>query len=542
MFADPVSGERFFDRTAILELLNKRASALASGYRQNIALIGRELMGKTSIIKQFIKTIESDLLLFYIELRDEEFSEFAKRFLGAILYKYLKSHGVRPKGTLQELIKQANRHIPKTAELVSSALESVNANAYEEGFSKILDLFSSLKDESGKCVLIVFDEFHNLERMGLPNPFYTLGNKIMVQRDIMYIITSSSIQVARKLIEDKLSLLFGNFETVEVGPFELAAAYDFLARRLGEGKKDNIYLWYLVSLVNASPFYLDVISDRLEENLRRNPEGDYKELVILTLSELLFNAQGILSHHFIGLVSKIRLEKNYGAYLWVLTQVALGRNKASSIEPQPCMPIRDATRYLNKWVELGILHKNGVFYKFDDALFKFWLKNVYASRSMSFDDDMKTTLNEFTDAVSSNIAEFVDESRKDPAIRIKELFKSFSGEIAEVNDKRMQFPRFSNLEIRVKEGPLVLARDGNRYWALHIEEAALSEGDVLEFARRCAVANGRYHKKILIALDEIDLNAKLLAKENGFQIWSTPALNELLDIFGKHKMIPKMTR
>ena len=227
MFADPVAGEKFFDRTYILDLLHRRAASLAAGYRQNIAIIGSELIGKTSIIKQFLRGFSADdTFILYLELKDEPFGEFANRFAGTLLYKYLKSHSLRPKETLSELIKQSNRYIPKTVELINSALDCAKSDSNEEGFSKLLDSLSSLKDEAKKCCVIIFDEFHNLERLRLPRPFYVLGNKIMVQKDIMYIISSSSVSLARKIIEEKLSLLFGNFETIEVGPFDLAAAYN----------------------------------------------------------------------------------------------------------------------------------------------------------------------------------------------------------------------------------------------------------------------------------------------------------------------------
>ena len=57
MFSEPAIGEKFFGRDTILEILKKRALALKDGYRQNIALTGQSLAGKSSIILQFLHAI-----------------------------------------------------------------------------------------------------------------------------------------------------------------------------------------------------------------------------------------------------------------------------------------------------------------------------------------------------------------------------------------------------------------------------------------------------------------------------------------------------
>mgnify|MGYP001769689107 FL=1 len=45
--------DKFFDRRNYIQILEKRVSSLKEGYRQNIAIIGDENVGKTSIISKF---------------------------------------------------------------------------------------------------------------------------------------------------------------------------------------------------------------------------------------------------------------------------------------------------------------------------------------------------------------------------------------------------------------------------------------------------------------------------------------------------------
>ena len=82
MFSEPVIGERFFGREEVLDLFNKRVAALKDGYRQNIALTGQSLSGKSSIILHFLSTIKGEgFVPIYVEVVKESFGAFADKFV-----------------------------------------------------------------------------------------------------------------------------------------------------------------------------------------------------------------------------------------------------------------------------------------------------------------------------------------------------------------------------------------------------------------------------------------------------------------------------
>ena len=63
----------FYGRQDLLELLNKRSDALSKGYRQNMAIIGAELIGKTSLLKHWLSQYcDTRIVTVYIEIRHEE--------------------------------------------------------------------------------------------------------------------------------------------------------------------------------------------------------------------------------------------------------------------------------------------------------------------------------------------------------------------------------------------------------------------------------------------------------------------------------------
>ena len=62
--------DNFFDRKSYLDILDKRITDMKDGYRQNIAIIGDELVGKTSIIFNFLNNFHDNrLIIIYLEIR-----------------------------------------------------------------------------------------------------------------------------------------------------------------------------------------------------------------------------------------------------------------------------------------------------------------------------------------------------------------------------------------------------------------------------------------------------------------------------------------
>src|SRR3990167_4337834 len=90
MFSDPVVGDDFFGRQEIIDLLVKRASALKSGYRQNVAIIGHQQLGKTSVLRQFLHVFhDPQILPIYVEIKFQALDYFIDQFARALLYQYL---------------------------------------------------------------------------------------------------------------------------------------------------------------------------------------------------------------------------------------------------------------------------------------------------------------------------------------------------------------------------------------------------------------------------------------------------------------------
>src|SRR3990167_953209 len=116
MFSDPVVGDDFFGRQEIIDLLIKRANALKSGYRQNVAIIGHQQLGKTSILRQFLHVYQDpEVLSIYVEIKLQALDYFVDQFIRSLLFQYLsRMEKVEPAESLISLAEKANALIPKT--------------------------------------------------------------------------------------------------------------------------------------------------------------------------------------------------------------------------------------------------------------------------------------------------------------------------------------------------------------------------------------------------------------------------------------------
>ncbi len=266
MFSEPAVGEKFYGREDVLDILNKRAIALKDGYRQNIALTGASLSGKSSVLFKFLEAIkEDDFVPIYVEVVKETFRAFAEKFIATMLYNSLLKKGEKAKPDLESLMSDASRLFPKTYFAIKHVFASIEKEQCEEAYSALLELTSILKQESNLPCIVIFDEFDNLERLGIKNPFAAFGKVIMVQKDTMYIVSSSRSLAIRKIISEKLSLLFGSFEILKISNFGNRTSCEFLGNVLSGFDMDAFLKKFLIALTDGNPFYINKLAVKMKD-------------------------------------------------------------------------------------------------------------------------------------------------------------------------------------------------------------------------------------------------------------------------------------
>ncbi len=527
------------ERSDILELLQKRVSAFKNKYRQNIAILGHEALGKTSLIFSLLKIIkDSSIIPIYLNIKTKSFEIFARNFIGVLLYQYLNLEKKETEDNLEFLLAKCKETAPKTARAIIQINKLLKDEAdYDEIYTLLLDLPQVLYDETKKPVLLIFDEFQNIEGLKLNNPFLELSNKIMVQKNTMYIVISSTIHNALNLLSKKLSLLFGNFEMINVLPFDNNTAARFIDNKLDKIKISCLLKNFLIQFSGGYPFYLGVICEGLKGVcLEKGIDCATEEELLHSLAELMYNDHGVINQYFNQKYHAVLHINHKNLCPQILMAIANGKKKTSQISKYLNKKSSEISKHLTALAQKDIISKRGVFNEINDPLFIYWLRLVMEVQENSFGTDQEESVQRFKSEILSLLKIFSAESEKKVQQRVKELFEMFENDIVELDRKRFMLTHFDQIDVHDNNGAcLVNARRLKKTWICCIEKNFVDEAKIGYFLAKAKRKD--MIKKILITLDGIDANARLKALDAKIWIWDRNILNELLTLFEKPRLV-----
>lgn len=526
--------DNFFGRQACLEILEKRIRDLKDGYRQNIAIIGDELVGKTSMIFRLLdKFCDNRIIILYLEVRPESFVLFAKRFIGALLYNFLLNSGSPLKEDLDFLINRSAKYIPKTTEKVKFILNSLEKRKKNNTFTELFSLCETFNQETGKSCVVILDEFYNLENIGIKNLYREWTKLLISQKNTMYIITSSMKFKTRMILSKNLSLLFGNFEVLTVEPFDIRTSEKYLRHRLGGLNLNAGVNSFIVHFTGGYPFYMEVIADAV---LKTN-QASLTDII----ENLLFDTSGILNQRFSNYLKRYLDSPHSQDYISILYLISSGHNKLKDIAHILHKTKKELALRINHLFELDTLTRSGDFLKINDRVFSFWLRFVYQEKLKSLTFDAKNQKAIFRQNIDNLINEFTLSAEKPVIERMSELLRLFQNEVVQIEKKRLRLNHFREIKPlefnrkSLKDG--LIGRCDDSLWIMACKYDLLTEEDISEFARECKKYRHKLQKKIIIAFQDIDTNARLRALEEKIWTWDLSNLNQVLDLFYKPRII-----
>jgi len=523
MLLDPATGNSFFGRHDILSLLKKRADGLRSGYRQNVCIIGPSYCGKTSLAYRFIASLDhKDLVPIYVEARDKALGEFVDKFTSTLVFRY------------QEHIDK----MPRTVRAVKLAESFMKSGKGGKAFRAAMEIPAIAYSETGLKPIVILDEFDRLGTFGIEDVFAELGKFIMVQKDTMYVVTSSRIKQARDILSQKLSLLFGNFEICELGTFDGKEACGFIDSRLDREGLPAGLREFIAVFTGGHPFYMDSILVNLGKHKTDLSGACSKDRLLDTFTEILFDSKGILNQHFCSVITE--LEKSDRRFTSVLLALSAGARKHAEISSGSRVSGKETASLLETLMDLGKVSKHGAYYLIGDQVFGFWLKNVYRSKEYLFDTGYEPKISRFRDSVSDYIDSFEGECR-DPKIKVvAELFMSFKGDLIDISDKSMRIPSFKSYRIDdpgTDRAGYITLFDGKSDWIVLFGSAFLGDADVIDYLGYCKRFKSTLKRKIILTASGVGVNARLIAKEAKCLIWGSAEFNTLTDISGRQRIL-----
>jgi AAA+ ATPase superfamily predicted ATPase len=545
MFSDPVVGSLFFGREAILETLKKRVDAHRDGYRQNLALIGEERLGKTSILQHYLHASHDPRILsVYIDLSHHSFGTFIQHFCRILLFQALagvdSGEQAAAAANWDALLECAEKKFPRSAAAARAVFASLQNGESDRAYAAALEMPTCVYRETGRRCVVVLDEFHRLGDFQVKQAFQVFGKRLMVQKDTQYILLSSSIRLAREILAQKLALLFGHFERIDLGPFDFATSDRFIERHLEPAVLEPASRRFLTSMTDGHPFYLNVLTQRLREETERQMSGQVtRSMVFSVFKRTLFDADGILNQCFLKRLSRWTDVRSSGSYRLMLLELAGGAARVRELALKIGRSQAECSRQLNALIEDELVVKNGSLYTLSDQLFRFWIRAVYRHRDLSLGVDAPSRAFLFVKDLESEMNEFLASDAMSDSERVKALIAAFSGDRIEWEGRSRQLPHMSRIEVQQREEGIfrIVASGARSSWDLRAFSRPVSESDVRGFAAGTKAARSAKPRALLVYLDGMDSNAKLLAKNLNIWTIGLKNLNYLLDLHRLHKHV-----
>ena len=530
-------------REEILARLEQRLESLKKGYRQNVGLVGPRFIGKTFLLRRFLETASQnpDIVPIYILFSEFDFDGFVERWLGSLLQSFLHSLGLALPEEFQQWVKISKEYIPRTLERMRQVKKYAFQKKYSSAFRELLALTATLREETGKKILLILDEFQFLGSLDLTDPYGLFGKEMMIQKDTFYLVTSSEPQRTKEIFSDRLSLLFGNFEVIEVGSLSQESVKAWVETFSPSVAIPETDLRVLNHLLDNHPYYLELFFQTVRQKSSPIPKQAWDRSFLLeSLTDTLFSDHGLLNLHFeFRLQGLFRWGREILPFVKTLLALAHGRAKLFQIAAYSGKKVPETQKTLQRLMGEGMVLKSGSFYVLTDALFRFWLRNVYPIKERELSPGKEKARFHFQNRLDHEIRKIEEEDRKDLTARLESLFREFRNDVVQINQKKVQCPSFLELATRPTNGRFfpILGRTSQGRWFCQVFKDLIHEGDVAGFVEELKRQRKKIQKKVMVALGGIELNAKLMAQEGKIQIWDLASLNALLDLYGKLKII-----
>lgn len=318
----------FYNRKQEIELLKNKFANLKSG--ELLVIYGRRRVGKTELIRQFIKTIPKNKLYFYVDL-------------------------VEKQGLLDSLSKTVQEQLNETRKFTD--------------FSDFLDYIASKSDNK---FILVIDEFQRFLETA-PQFITQLQNywdQKLKDRKILLILVGSSIGMIQKITSSKAGALYGRATKIKISPFKYV---DFrtMFKELSEEEKVITY-----AVFGGTPYYLEKVK-KVDGEIHKK----ITELLLIKGAELFEEPKNLLEYE------NVRIHAKYNS---ILQAASSGKETIKEIQDFTGITINIMPAYIKRLDELLDLlnKKNPVLgkerlgrYCLKDNFFSFWYRFVFSNQT-----------------------------------------------------------------------------------------------------------------------------------------------------------------
>jgi AAA+ ATPase superfamily predicted ATPase len=332
---------KFYDRQKELEKLASFEN-LADRNLFFIRMTGRRRIGKTLLVREYLKKINTQSLYFFVTKKKEKL----------LLEEY--------------------------AAIISEQLNEYVGIGFKDFDDFFKFLFALLKR---KKIIIVFDEFQNFKYVN--DAIFSILQKHIdlnkQQSKGLLLVIGSVNSMMQRIFENTDQPLYGRLNgNFLLRHFSLETVREILT---DHGLTSNDDLLFFYSLFEGIPFYYNYISER--EGFGKSRQNFIKEDILDESSILLNEGREILLEEF---------GKDYSTYFSILEAVAGGATTMSRIADVSGIPVHNLGRYISELMEDHELierrapfdskesHKMGRYY-INDNFLDSWFRYIFKNKS-----------------------------------------------------------------------------------------------------------------------------------------------------------------
>ncbi|MEK6921119.1 MAG: DUF234 domain-containing protein [Nanoarchaeota archaeon] len=320
--------KQFYDRKEELEILQSRYRNLKAG--EMLVFYGRRRVGKTELIKEFIKTIQKNKLYFYVDVIEKQ-------------------------GILDSLSKAVEEQLKEIRK-----------------FSDFSDFLNYLAEKSEEKFVLVLDEFQRFLETA-PSFITQLQNywdQKLKHEKIMILLVGSSTGMIQRITNSKTGALYGRATKIKISPFRYVD-FRIMFQELSEEEKIVLY-----AVFGGTPYYLEK-AKKIEGDIHKK----IFELFLKKGADLTEEPKNLLEYE------NVRAHAKYNA---LLQAAASGKQSIKEIQDFTGIEAHIMPAYIKKLDTLldilgrkdPILGKGRVGrYCIKDNFFMFWYKFIFPNQT-----------------------------------------------------------------------------------------------------------------------------------------------------------------
>lgn len=521
-------------RPSLTSSLQQHLKAFREGFRHNVAIVGPQGSGKSTLMQQTLRTASQDLTVVYCHLQRSSIREFLTGFATAIMRGALRA---TPDASSQSLAQSARAIIPKTVAALGQLEEEAARLHPTEIFVRALDILPILCQERQRPCVLVLDEFLFLEDLGFSQAFQELGKRVMTWPSTLVWVTSSSPWKAREILRERLHLLFGQFELIGLEAVEPEAAIAWMEHEVpatGLAQR-QAHMQFLLQWVGHCPWYLGMILRRMREVAHLTPrKGTLGTAFEQALWDLLGSADGVLYQAARARIEHLLTHRHGVLAREALLAIAGGARTTPSIG----QPDRGSRRHLPDALQLlleqDMVQRHGACWIIPDQCLAFWLHVVHGPRLQQgmMDDDL-VVRPRFVAALQGAWKVWASAAEQSFVARMHRLLEQFRDETISLDSKTGRLPRFTTVQRQSapEHATYLIADSHSSRWYYLVGEARVTESQVGAFEAFCKAQSQKPSRKVVMARDGVDLNAKLLAKAANMWVWEPDEVRLLCRLY-----------